>query len=228
MTNPLRAATAAALLTLATTAAAVAGAPAAGAQVELEPVEVPAGSRTTLEFTIVTGCGLSPTMEVAVTLPEGTFDIVPEPPPGFTTLTLDDGRVVVFQGGPLDAGTPATFGIQMVTPNTPGVMQLYPVEQTCVDGEISWSDPNAAGEGAAPRLRLTANPIPVTSTTAVGTPNPGPDEGETTLPLLTDPVSTETAQEGDGGSGGTFRNIVLLVAVLGGYWFIRRRNAARG
>lgn len=223
MTNPLRAATAAALLVLA-----VVVAPAAGAQLELEPTEVPAGTRTTLEFTVVTGCGPSPTMEVAVSLPEGTFDVVPVPPPGFTTLTLGDGLVVVFQGGPLDASTPATFGIEMVTPNTPGVTQLYPVEQTCVDGEISWTDPNAEGEGAAPRLRLTANPTPVTSTTAPGTPTTAPDDGQTTLPLLTDPVSTETLQEGDG-SGAAIRNIVLLVAVLGGgYWLIRRRSAARG
>jgi uncharacterized protein YcnI len=226
MTNPVRtAATAAALLTL---AVGVAGASPAGAQVELEPTEVPAGSRTTLEFTIVTGCGPSPTMEVAVTLPEGTFDVVAVPPPGFTTLTLDDGGVVVFQGGPLDAETPATFGIQMVTPNTPGVTQLYPVEQTCVDGEISWTDPNAEGEGAAPRLRFTANPTPVTSTTEPGTATTAPAGGSTTLPPLTDPVSTETVQEGDGGSGGTLRNALLVIVVLGGgYWLIRRRNAAR-
>jgi uncharacterized protein YcnI len=224
MTNHPRVAAAAALLALA--AAGVAGAPAAGAQVELEPTEVPAGSRTTLEFTVASGCGPSPTMEVAVTLPEGTFDVVPVPPPGFTTLTLEDGDVVVFQGGPLDAETPATFGIQMVTPNTPGVTQLYPVEQTCVDGEISWTDPNAAGEGAAPRLRFTANPVPVTSTTEVGaTTVPTTD---TILPPLTDPGATQTAEESGGGSSNLVRNLALVALVLGGgYWLIRRRSAAR-
>lgn len=223
-----RRAAAAALLTLSCLAA-IAGAGAAGAQVELEPTEVPAGSATILEFTVESGCRSSPTIEVAVTMAEGTFDVVPVAPPGFTTLILDDGRIVVFQGGPLDHETPATFGIRMITPNTPGVTVMYPVEQTCVNGAISWTDPNPDGEGAAPRLRLTANPDPITSTTQPGATTTAPNRPTpTALPPLTDPVSTETVQEGGGGSSGTVRNILLLVLVLGGgYWFIRRRNAAR-
>jgi periplasmic copper chaperone A len=208
--------------------AGLAGAPGAGAQVEIDATEVPAGSRTTLNFTIITGCGSSPTMEVAVTLPEGTFDIVPIPPPGFTTLVLDEGEVVVFQGGPLDAETPATFGIEMVTPNLPGVTVMYPVEQTCVDDTISWSDTNAAGEGAAPRLRLTANPSPLLPTTTIGGPTTAPAGGETTLPPLTDPASTEPPLGVDDGGGIDIGIVALVVAALGaGYWFIRRRRGAR-
>ena len=227
MTNRFRSAVVTALVALGI-AAGFAGATAAGAQMELEPTEVPAGSRTTLSFTVVTGCGPSPTMEVAVTLAEGTFDVIPVPPPGFTTLLIEDGTVVVFQGGPLDAETPATFGIEMVTPNLPGVTVLYPVEQTCIDGAISWTDRNPEGEGAAPRLRLTANPNPITTTTTIGPSTTLPPGGTTSVPPLTDPNASQPATDGGGGSN-TTRNLVLLAVVVGGgYWFIRRRNAARG
>ena len=174
MTALRRTAAVAALVVLGALAG-LAGAPGAGAQVEIDATEVPAGSRTTLNFTVVTGCGSSPTMEVAVTMPEGTFDIVPIPPPGFTTLLLDEGAVVVFQGGPLEAETPATFGIEMVTPNLPGVTVLYPVEQTCVDDTISWSDTNAGRRG---RCATTAADAP---TRARSSPPP-PSAASTTVP----------------------------------------------
>jgi periplasmic copper chaperone A len=208
--------------------AALAGAPGAGAQVEIDATEVPAGSRTTLNFTVVTGCGSAPTTEIAVTMPEGTFDIVPIPPPGFTTLELAEGTVVVFQGGPLDAETPATFGIEMVTPNLPGVTVLYPVEQICVDDTISWSDTNATGQGAAPRLRLTENPSPLLPTTTIGASTTAPAGGETTLPPLTDPVSADPPLDADDDGGIDLGTIALVVAALGAaFYFIRRRRAAR-
>ena len=224
----LRPAAVAALVVLGAVAGVV-GATGAGAQIELDATEVPAGSRTTLSFTVVTGCGSSPTMEIAVTVPEGTFDVVAIPPSGFTTQLLDEGAVVVFQGGPLDTATPATFAIEMVTPNLPGVTVMFPVEQTCVDGAISWSDPNPAAEGAAPRLRLTANPNPILPTTTVGGTVTVPGGGSTTLPPLTDPVSTAPPLEVEGDSGVSVGSIALIAAVIGaGYYLIRRRNAARG
>lgn len=228
MRGRCRAAAAGAAAALAVLAGA-AGAPPAAAQVELDATEAPAGSLVTLRFTVLSGCGSSPTMEVAVTVPEGTFDVVPIPPPGFSTILLDEGSVVVFQGGPLDPETEAAFAIEMVTPNLPGVTVLYPVEQTCVDGEISWSDPNAAGEGAAPRLRLTANPNPLLPSTTIGASTTVPLGGDTTLPPLTDPVSTQPPLDVDDGDGGSARTIGLVLVVLGvGFYLIRRRNAARG
>jgi uncharacterized protein YcnI len=223
MTARPRKAAAAALVVLGAVVGLV-GAPGAGAQVELDATEAPAGARTTLSFTVVTGCGSSPTTEIAVTMPEGTFDVVPVPPAGFTTHLLDQGAVVVFQGGPLDAETPATFGVEMVTPNLPGVTVLFPVEQTCVEGEISWTDTNPAGEGAAPRLRLTANPNPVQP----GESTTVPAGGSTSLPPLTDPVSTEPPLAVDDDEGISTGAIALVAAVLGaGFYLIRRRNASR-
>ena len=208
--------------------ATIAGATSAGAQVDIDATEVPAASRTTLQFTVVTGCGSSPTTELAVTLPEGTFEVVPVPPPGFTTQMLEGGSVVVFQGGPVDADTPATFGIEMVTPNRPGTTVQYPVEQTCVDGAISWSDPNPEGEGAAPRLLLTENPSPIVPSDTLGATTTEPASGTTTLLPNTDPAASEPVPEVDA-SGGSRIGVILLAAaaVVAGYVLIRRQRAAR-
>lgn len=169
--------------------------------VEPQISEAPAGSRTTFGFLVEHGCETSPTVQVSIQLPEGSFDAVPIPPVGWTG-TVEDASppVVTFTGGPLAADVEETFSVELVTPNRPGETVLFPTVQTCEVGEIGWIDPADESEEPAPRIVLTENADPITSTTA-GAPTTTLDETTTTADDDASPstsaVGTVDAAEGD-------------------------------
>lgn len=156
--------------------------------VEPQVSEAPAGARTTFGFLVEHGCDDSATVRVSIRLPEGAFDPVPQAPAGWTGV-VEPGEppVVTFTGGPLAADVPATFGVELVTPNRPGETVLFPTVQTCEVGEIGWVDPAEGSEEPAPRIVLTENPNPILPTTTA----PG-EATTTTLVEAHDPEDDTT------------------------------------
>jgi MYXO-CTERM domain-containing protein len=169
------------------------------AHVEPQVSEAPAASRTTFSFVVEHGCDGSPTVEVAIRIPEGAFDIVPAAPAGWVgTVEPGTQAVVRFTGGPLPADVEGTFGFDLVTPNLPGQTVLFPTVQTCEVGEIAWIDPADVAEEPAPRVRLTENAQPLQPTTTTVAPATTTSVADTTLPPTTE---APTDDEGSDDSG---------------------------
>jgi uncharacterized protein YcnI len=217
------------LLALVPRAAAALLALTAPAHVEPQVSEAPAGSRTTFSFVVEHGCDGSPTVEVAIQIPEGAFDVVPVEQAGWVG-TVEQGTqpVVRFAGGPLAADVEGTFGFELVTPNLPGQTVLFPTVQTCEEGEIAWIDPAEVAEEPAPRVRLTENAQPVLpTTTTTAAPTTTTAVPSTTTPPTTDPSDGDADDADDDGGMPTLLIGAAALAAAGGVAFAaaRRRSS---
>ena len=185
--------TVAALLALAT--------PVAPLHVEPQISEAPAGSRTTFSFVVEHGCDGAATVEMAIQIPEGAFDIVPAAPEGWSGSVEEGTQAVVrFTGGPLADDLEEAFGFEMVTPNLPGETIFFPTVQTCEAGEIAWIDTSDGAEEPAPRIVLTANDQPILPTSTTAPPATTTSTTSSAGPGSTAPATT-AAQDDDGNSG---------------------------
>ncbi|MGH9118550.1 MAG: YcnI family protein [Acidimicrobiales bacterium] len=151
--------------------------PAAGAHVTADKDEVAAGGFDAVTLTVPHGCEESPTIRLAVQIPDGFMSVSPQVKPGWEITTeiealdppVDDGHggqitervaVVTFTGGPLPVGFRDTFTIGFQAPDTPGELAYFKTVQTCEQGETAWID-EWDGEGEepehpAPALMLVA------------------------------------------------------------------------
>ena len=161
----------AALTTIATGAAVLAGVALAAAHIETNPPAVQAGTQATVGFVVEHGCGESNTTGMDIKLPAGITDATASKP-GWT-VTVADG-VVRFSGGDLDHDTEDTFDISFTAPTTTGFVS-FPTVQICGDTEQPWLDETVEGqpepEHPAPRLEITQGP---------------PTSDELTIPVDTD------------------------------------------
>jgi uncharacterized protein YcnI len=147
-----------------------AGAPAA-AHITLETAEAPAGSYYKAVFRVSHGCKGSPTTAIRVHIPAGAASVKPQPKPGWQVEIVrgephgGHGRgtavsEVVWTGRLLDEHYDE-FVLRMKLPDTPGAALLFPVIQTCEQGEQRWVERAEPGKPAghdkmtAPLLRLT-------------------------------------------------------------------------
>lgn len=163
---------------------AIAGAPAA-AHITLETAAAPAGSYYKAVFRVGHGCKGSPTTAIRVRIPDGASGVKPQPKPGWQVATVKDEaprsghgegahaghgghpaaavREVVWTGKLLDEHYDE-FVIRLKLPDTPGAALLFPVVQTCAQGEQRWVESAEPGKPAshdrmvAPLLRLTPKP----------------------------------------------------------------------
>lgn len=159
---------------------------AAPAHVGPTVTEAPAGSRAELGFTVEHGCAGSPTVEIAMQLPDGIEGAEPLPLDGWTAGT--EGDVVTWRGGPLPDGEAATFTLSVGLPVTPGATLLFPTVQTCEAGELAWiSEEGGEDEtdNPAPRIVLTeVDPARTTTpTTAAPTTTAASSTTETAAPI---------------------------------------------
>jgi len=182
--------------------------------VEPQISEAPAGSRTTFSFVVEHGCDGAATVEVAIQIPEGAFDIVPAAPEGWSGSVEEGTQAVVrFTGGPLADDVEEAFGFEMVTPNLPGETIFFPTVQTCEAGEIAWIDTSDGAEEPAPRIVLTANDQPILPTTTAAPPA----TTTSTLPLGTTAAPATTAAQDDddtdGGDNGADMPVAAIVAL---------------
>ena len=140
---------------------------AAFAHVSVDPSTDPLpGSSTTLTFGINHGCDGSPTTKVAVSMPEGLSGVHP--------ITDANWTIDVERGG--DAGRVSTVTYTALTPipaDQRGEVKMqvgltddaageliFPVEQSCQSGSISWNEVAEDGqdphdvEAPAPTLQI--------------------------------------------------------------------------
>lgn len=117
-----------------------------------------------LTFSTSHGCEGSPTTGIAIEIPEPIVSVTPTVNPNWTvetireqldepvsgphgsTITERPVQVVYTAKEPLVDGLRDAFIISVSIPDTSaGSALLFPVMQTCVEGETAWSEPTPAG-----------------------------------------------------------------------------------
>ena len=204
------------------------------AHVEPDPGTVPAASTATITFNVEHGCEDSPTVKLEMKIADGVTDVKPAAITGWTS-TVADG-VITWTGGPQPHDQELLVPVDMTFPNTPGATLLFPLVQTCQQGETRWVDPpNPDGsepEDPAPAITLTAaaageTTVATTSggaatSAAVTTAAPA-----TTEPPLIAPLTTAPSSDGSSTSTGVVIAVVAAVVIAGGagLWYFVRRGA---
>lgn len=193
----------------------LAGASAAAAHVDAEPVEIAAGVPVTVTLVVEHGCGDLDTTGMLIQVPPGVTDMVAVEQPGWTTAA--DAATVSFAGGPLDHHTTGRFAVSFTAPVIAGPLDL-PVVQQCGDTALRWIEiPEVGGpepENPAPRVNVVGEApaqtttivtttvpettvAPVDATTTTGAPGTTDDEESTTTEALIAPAPDTTAHAGD-------------------------------
>ncbi len=131
----------------------------AHAHVVLTVRQAPVGAFYTGAFHVGHGCGGSATTALRVEIPAGVNDAKPQPKPGWTLqiereplaspVKGEGGETVATRAkaitwrGRLPADEFDEFGLAARLPGEPGVL-IFPVVQTCEQGEARWTEPPAA------------------------------------------------------------------------------------
>ncbi len=163
----------------------------ASAHVEASPASVAAGSTDTITFNVEHGCGDSATVKLEMKLAAGVTGAKPAAINGWTSSVA--AGVITWSGGPQPHDQPLDVPVEMTFPDTPGATLLFPLVQTCEQGETRWVDPpNPDGSEAAdpaPLVELTASASGGASTTAL----PATTGAVSTTVVSTTAVSTTAA-----------------------------------
>jgi uncharacterized protein YcnI len=161
------------------------------AHVVMEKWEAYAGYQSFITLAVPHGCGLSPTTEVRMKVPDGIDIIVPEPKPGWTLdITMrkldkpmpgEGGRQVTevvdeisWKGGNLAANHLGRFNVLARMPDKPGKVMFFKTIQKCAQGEEKWVDTIPDGE---PIWKVWAQRAPAPFVELK--PAPGPQLGAT-------------------------------------------------
>jgi len=218
-----------AAFTLGTLALVVGAAGAASAHVSVTPSSTAAGAYAVLTFSVGHGCGTSPTTRLAVQIPEEVLSVTPTVNPGWTvekkTEKLEspssDGHgaeqservseVVYTAKTPLADGLRDTISLQLPLPEKEGEKLVFPVIQTCEEGETAWTQTYEEGEDEP------ESPAPFVVTTAAESDGHG--HGAST-------TEDEPAEAGTGSDALGWTGVVLgaLGLVAGGAALARTRS----
>lgn len=154
----------------------------ASAHVTLADKEAVVGSRYQAVLRVPHGCKGSPTIRLRVRVPEGVFNVKPQPKPGWTLETVkgEYAKTYAFHGSQLTQGVKEVVWsggrlsdehydefvfVAYLSAELPAGSTLhFPVVQECEQGVERWIDvggPNAAAAAAhadapAPALKLLA------------------------------------------------------------------------
>jgi uncharacterized protein YcnI len=122
------------------------------------------GAHYVAHFRVGHGCSGSPTIALAVTIPEGVSGIQPDAKAGWTLEISHAGShvsTVTWKGGTLAADKPDEFTIAMTLPGQPGTL-AFAATQTCENGVESWTElPAVDGhklKNPAPLLHVSPTP----------------------------------------------------------------------
>lgn len=126
----------------------------AAAHVTVEPRTAPAGGYAKLVFRVPHGCDGSPTVKIAVQIPEGTLSVKPQVHPGWKISTktaklakpvslhgkevVESIREVVWSGFLADEYMDE-FGMSVKLPDQPGATLVFAVIQDCKKGSARWA-----------------------------------------------------------------------------------------
>ncbi|KRB77114.1 hypothetical protein ASE01_10205 [Nocardioides sp. Root190] len=151
----------------------------ASAHVTVTPNTTAAGAYAVLTFSLGHGCEGSPTTKLTIAMPEDIPAVTPTVNPGWTVekvaedleepikdahgneLTERIAEVVYTARTPLVDGFRDTVELQVQLPEKAGETLVFPVVQTCVEGETGWTETAADGqdpetlESPAPTVTIT-------------------------------------------------------------------------
>lgn len=150
---------------------------AAHGHVTLEQSSAPGGASYKAVLRVPHGCKGSPTVRLRVRIPDGVFNVKPQPKPGWTIattkeklahpLTLGHGRQVTetirevsWSGGRLPDDYYDEFVFRSELPDTPGKTLYFAVVQECENGVERWIEIPEPGKSRrdypkpAPELKL--------------------------------------------------------------------------
>lgn len=217
----------------------------AGAHVEPTTPAGEAARRAEVGFVPTHGCGTAPTIGIDIQLPDGVVDPIPAELDGWTASVGE--RFVSWDGGPLPDGDEATFLVDVLLPDTPGVTLHFATIQRCPSDEsLAWVQQPGDGTDQsypAPAIAVVeATGAPGTTTPpstdpASAVPTTGSDGAVTTTTEPTSttvPVSTPAPEavlvESASDSGGDpflpvlFALVGVLVVGSGAFFFFSRRG----
>jgi periplasmic copper chaperone A len=125
---------------------------AASAHVTVTPTSTAAGSYSVLTFAFGHGCDGSPTTALTIDIPESIMAVSPTLHPNWTIEKVEgDDRIaqVIYTAiTPIDDGFRDAIELSVQLPqNAAGETLVFPVLQTCAEGETNWNE--LAEEGAA-------------------------------------------------------------------------------
>jgi uncharacterized protein YcnI len=228
----------------------LATATAASAHVTASPSATPAGGYTVITFAVPHGCDGSPTTAIAIQMPEGVTSVKPTVVPGWDieiakenlAQPIDDGEggqitdrvasVTYTADEPLPDEYRQVFPVSLKAPDTAGEQLVFPVVQTCTQGETAWVTVPVEGE-AEPE-----HPAPVVALTAStgdehggATSDDHGDDAAAPADGTTDDVAAAADSGDDGDGDGTGLAIVALVVggvglATGGVALARSRRSA--
>ena len=139
---------------------------------------VPVGDGSVeLTFTFDHSCDASPTVELAVQVPDGAEIVGGTGPEGWTATT--EATRVVFAGPGIGDGANPRFTVVARLTGSVGQTLLFPTQQTCADGDgYDWADATESEERPAPRLVATEAVLAEVESPAAPTPALSlPDDG---------------------------------------------------
>lgn len=177
----------------------------ASAHVLLEQA-VPLGDGSVeLTITFDHSCDTSPTVELAVEVPNGAEVVAGTGPEGWTATT--EGRRVVFAGPGIGDGANPRFTVTARLTGAVGQTLLFPTRQSCADGGgYDWVDASESEERPAPRLIAT----------------------EAVLAEVVAPAATTPAPAGLPDDGASAPQLAVALTVLGGVAYVAARGLLRG
>jgi uncharacterized protein YcnI len=211
-------------LPAALTAVALTAGPAA-AHVTISPEQAPAGAYTVLTASVPHGCDGSPTTEVAIQLPEQVLSVTPTRNPFWEVEkvmeTLDEpvtgahgneitervAQVVYTANEPLPEGVRDSFELSLQVPDAEGETLVFPVVQTCEEGETAWVE--TAADGDTEELEA-----PAPTLTVLAAEGDGHGGGATAEDAAAEDEVDTMASTSEAESGGTGLAVAGLVAGL--------------
>jgi len=136
---------------------------AVSAHATAQNTNAPSGGYGYLDIRVPHGCDGTPTLSVAVQIPDGVVGVKPERKAGWTTTTtkgpitpydshgttISEGvvEVVWSTNDPLPDDMFEDFGLSVKWPDRPGETLYFPTVQQCPDGgEVAWIEIPAEGQ----------------------------------------------------------------------------------
>lgn len=195
----------------------------ASAHVSVTSDTTAAGAYAVLTFSVPHGCEGSPTTEVAIAMPSEVMAVTPTRNALWTVekkmeqlaepvtdshgneVTERVSQVVYSAEEPLPEGYRDTFELSLQLPDAAGETLVFPVVQTCEQGETPWTETPAEGQDPED-LERPAPSVTLTEAAADGH----------AAAATADTAESAAAEEADDDEGGNGLAIAGLVAGLVG------------
>ncbi len=164
----------------------------AAAHVHADPETVDAGAEASVAFLVGHGCDGLATDTVEIQVPEEVTEFDAGEVEGWTASV--DGRVVRYEGGPLEDHDELGFPVEFTAP-AEAMTLLFPTVQYCGDAESAWIAEDHDADNPAPVVEVVAS-----GDTGTSAPD---DTATTTEPVDGGAAPTTTEATGGGSEDGS-------------------------